>query len=48
MDGFFFAKLRKVKDGPMKEAVQKEKVITKKDKRRMRQEARVLAKKVKV
>ena len=39
MDGFYVAKLKKIEDGPRKKVEKKEpteKVITKKDKRRMK------------
>lgn len=44
MDGFYVAKLKKVEDGPRKQVEKKEaepKPITKRDKRRLRQEERI-------
>jgi hypothetical protein len=44
MDGFYVAKLKKLEDGPKKKVEKKEteaKPITKRDKRRLRQEDRI-------
>lgn len=51
MDGFFIAKLKKIADGPKKVVEKKlvtEKVVTKKDKRRNRNEMRIKKKAVRV
>lgn len=41
MDGFFYAKLKKLKDGPVQEKPKAEKQLTKKDKRRIKQLERI-------